>query len=142
MAEITTRTVRVFDVPRSLLNEFLAMNESSQVGVYYLMGIAGTGKSECYIGQTGNVGKRLKQHAASKEFWSRALVAVSLTNSWTSTHVGYMEWMSIKAAKEAGKYDLHNLDNASNPHTLAPLEAEAERVRGSDRGATSGSCPP
>lgn len=124
MAEITTRTVRVFDVPRSLLSEFLEMNESSQVGVYYLMGIDGTGKSECYIGQTGNVGKRLKQHAAAKEFWSRALVSVSLTNSWTSTHIGYMEWLSIKAAKEAGRYDLHNLDNASNPHTLAPLEAD------------------
>jgi len=123
MAEITTRTVRVFDVPRSLLSEFLEMNESGQVGVYYLMGVGG-GKSECYIGQTGNVGKRLTQHASSKEFWSRALVAVSLTNSWTSTHVGYMEWMSIKAAKEAGKYDLHNRDNASNPHTLAPLEAD------------------
>lgn len=125
MAEITTRTVRVFDVPRSMLNEFLEMHESSQVGVYYLMGIGG-GKAECYIGQTGNVGKRLKQHAASKEFWSRALVAVSLTNSWTSTHVSYMEHRSIAAATEAGKYDLHNLDTASNPHTLAPLQADCD----------------
>ena len=32
MAEITTRTVRVFDVPRSLLSGFLSMPEAAQVG--------------------------------------------------------------------------------------------------------------
>ena len=124
MAEITTRTVRVFEVPRPLLNEFLAMNESKQVGVYFLMGIPGSGRSECYIGQSGNVGERLKQHSGGKEFWSRALVAVSLTNSWTNTHIAYMEWQSIKIATDAGRYDLHNGNKASNPHTLAPLEAD------------------
>ena len=35
VAEITTRTVRVFDIPRKLLSEFLNMTESTQVGLYF-----------------------------------------------------------------------------------------------------------
>lgn len=31
MAEITTRTVRLFEVPRTLLSDFRAMQESKQV---------------------------------------------------------------------------------------------------------------
>lgn len=34
MAEITTRTVRVFEVPRTLLPDFRSMSESKQVSVY------------------------------------------------------------------------------------------------------------
>jgi len=35
---------------------------------------------QCYVGQSGNVGKRLKQHADGKDFWTKVMVAVSLTN--------------------------------------------------------------
>ena len=38
IAEITTRIVKVIEVPRSLLADFLAMEQSSQVGVYVLVG--------------------------------------------------------------------------------------------------------
>ena len=38
VANLTTRTVRVFEVPRSLLAEFLKRAEAGQVGVYYLFG--------------------------------------------------------------------------------------------------------
>ena len=37
IAEITTRTVQVFDVPRLLLDDFYAMPEARQVAVYYLV---------------------------------------------------------------------------------------------------------
>jgi Domain of unknown function (DUF4357) len=124
MAEITTRTVRVFDVPRTLLSDFLKMPESSQVGLYFLFGSSEEASDVCYIGQTGNVGVRLKQHTASKDYWERALVAVSLTNSWTDTHVGYMEWQAIDKAHRADRYRLMNGNGASNRHTPAPLEAD------------------
>ena len=42
IANLTTRTVRVFDVPRSLLSEFLREPESKQVGLYFLFGAAET----------------------------------------------------------------------------------------------------
>jgi len=124
MAEITTRTVRVFDVPRTLLTDFLKMPEAGQVGLYFLFGASEEASDVCYIGQTGNVGVRLKQHTASKDYWERALVAVSLTNSWTDTHVGYMEWQSIDKAIRSDRFKLMNGNGASNRHTPAPLEAD------------------
>lgn len=124
MAEITTRTVRVFEVPRPLLREFREMPESKQVGVYFLFGSSPSGRPSSYIGQSGNIGDRLKQHSDKKDFWDHALVAVSLTNTWTNTHTGYMEWQSIKKATESGRYELHNANDASNPHTPAPLESD------------------
>lgn len=124
MAEITTRTVRVFDVPRTLLTDFLSMPEGSQVGLYFLFGASEESSDVCYIGQTGNVGNRLKQHTANKDYWERALVAVSLTNTWTDTHVGYMEWKAIDQALRSERFRLMNGNGASNRHTPAPLEAD------------------
>lgn len=124
IANITTRTVRVFDVPRPLLSEFLQRAESGQVGVYYLFGSDAEESQQAYIGQSGNVGVRLKQHASSKEFWTRAMIAVSLTNEWTSTHVAFLEWLSIDKATKAGRYALGNGNQPSNPHTPEPLEAD------------------
>lgn len=124
VASLTTRTVRVFEIPRSLLSDFLKRPEAAQVGVYYLFGSDGGETSRCYVGQTGNVGTRLKQHTTSKDFWTKAMVAVSLTNEWTTTHVAYLEWLSIRQADAAGRYVLENRDAGSNPHTPEPLEAD------------------
>ncbi|MFC9788887.1 GIY-YIG nuclease family protein [Rhodococcus sp. NPDC127528] len=124
VASITTRTVRVFEVPRSLLSEFLQRRESGQVGVYFLFGAAGEESTRAYIGQSGNVGERLKQHTSGKDFWTTAMVAVSLTNEWTSTHVAFLEWLSIDRAIKAGRYALLNGNQASNPHTPEPMEAD------------------
>lgn len=126
IANLTTRTVRVFDVPRSLLAEFLKRGEAGQVGVYYLFGSNEDETPQCYIGQSGNVGPRLQQHAGSKDFWTRAMVAVSLTNEWTVTHAAFLEWLSIDRAKRAGRYSLINGNQASNPYTPEPLEADCQ----------------
>jgi len=126
IANITTRTVRVFEVPRSLLSDFLKRPEAGQVGVYYLFGSNEDETPKCYIGQSGNVGARLQQHTASKDFWTRAMIAVSLTNEWTSTHVAYLEWLSLSRAIAAGRYILLNGNQASNPFTPEPLEADCQ----------------
>lgn len=126
VANLTTRTVRVFDVPRSLLPEFLKRSEAGQVGVYYLFGSNDDETPQCYIGQSGNVGVRLKQHTGAKDFWTRAMVAVSLTNEWTATHAAYLEWLSVARAAAAGRYVLVNGNQASNPFTPEPLEADCQ----------------
>jgi hypothetical protein len=126
VANLTTRTVRVFEVPRSLLAEFLKRPEAGQVGVYYLFGSGDDETPRCYIGQSGNVGVRLQQHTGTKDFWTKAMVAVSLTNEWTSTHVAYLEWLSLDRAVAAGRYVVLNGNQASNPYTPEPLEADCQ----------------
>lgn len=134
VAEITTRIVRMIDVPRSLLSEFMRMPEAEQVGLYFLFGEdEESGVPKAYIGQTGELKARLSQHNQRKDFWNRALVAVSRTDSLTNTHANYMEWLSIAQAQKAGRYLLDNGNAGGRPHTPPPLEAECDELHATMR---------
>ncbi len=129
VAEITTRIVRVIEVPRSQLADFFKMPEAQQVGVYFLMGeLSEAGLQRAYIGQSGNVGTRLVQHNQGKDFWNRALVMISLTNSMTQTHALFLEWFAIAEATKAGRYSLENGNTGSQPYTPAPLQADCHEI--------------
>jgi len=71
---------------------------------------------------------RLSQHNAAKEFWNRALIAVSLTNSLTNTHASYLEWLSIQKALLAGRYVMDNGNAGAKPHTPAPMQADCTEI--------------
>ena len=123
VAEITTRIVQVIEIPRSLLGEFFTMPESEQVGIYFLIGSSEDAEPTVYIGQTGYLKKRLDQHNKDpkKEFWERALVLISRTNSLTQTHALFLEWYSLQVVKEAGRYTDENGNSGSQHHsTTAP----------------------
>jgi hypothetical protein len=133
VAEITTRIVRVIEIPRSQLQDFLKMPEAQQVGLYFLIGeLSEAGLPRTYIGQSGNVGKRLAQHNQEndrgKDFWNRALVVVSITNSLTQTHALFLERFAIGQAAKAGRYSLENGNTGARPHTPAPLEADCHEI--------------
>ena len=129
VAEITTRIVRVIEVPRSQLAEFVRTPEAQQVGVYFLMGeLSEAGLPRVYIGQSGSVGNRLVQHNQYKDFWNRAMVVISLTNSMTQTHALFLEWFAIQQAAQAGRYSLENGNTGARPHTPAPLEADCHEI--------------
>lgn len=129
IAEITTRIVQVIEVPRSLLSDFLLMPECSQVAVYMLFGESEEGGDQkVYIGQTGDLKARLTTHNKDKDFWERALVLISRTNSLTQTHTLFLEWFSIKAAGASGRYALENGNSGARPHTPAPLEADCHEI--------------
>ena len=129
IAEITTRIVQVIEVPRSLLPDFLKMPESDQVALYFLFSEEedGTGR-KVYIGQTGDLRARLAKHHKEKEFWEKALVLISRTNSLTQTHALFLEWYCIQEAKKAGRYAAENGNGGSKPHTPAPLEADCLEI--------------
>ena len=128
-AAITTRIVRVFDVPRSALADFLKMDEARQVGLYFLIGESeDSDLPQAYIGQTGSLADRLATHHRTKDFWNRVLVAVSVTNSLTNTHASFLEWLSIQQASRAERYVLENGNTGSRPHTPPPLEAECREI--------------
>ena len=129
VAEITTRIVRVIEVPRSQLADFLKLPEAQQVGVYFLIGeLSEAGLPRVYIGQSGNVGTRLVQHNQGKDFWNRAMVVTSLTNSMTQTHALFLEWFAIQQAAQAARYSLENGNTGARPHTPAPLEADCHEI--------------
>jgi predicted GIY-YIG superfamily endonuclease len=129
ISEITTRIVQVIEVPRSLLSEFFKMQESNQVAVYFLFGESDDGEvQKVYIGQTGDLRGRLSIHNREKDFWERALVLVSKTNSLTQTHALFLEWHCLQAARKAGRYADENGNNGSKPHTPTPLEADCLEI--------------
>jgi predicted GIY-YIG superfamily endonuclease len=130
IAEITTSVLRVIEIPRSLLSKSYEMPELNQVGVYFLLGEDDEGNSSLYIGQTSELKKRLVQHDKNKEFWSRAVVVVSLTNNITQTHAVYLEWLAISRANKAQRYKLENSTSGSKPHTPAPMEEDCKLYHG------------
>lgn len=128
VAELTTGIVQLIEVPRKLIHEFLDMVQSKQVGLYFLVGEnPETGEPAVYIGQSGNVGRRLEEHHQSEKFdWSRALVAVSLKHSFTTTHVLHLEWQCIQQANQAQRYQVLNGNAGSKPYAPLPLQADCE----------------
>ena len=129
IAEITTRIVQVIEVPRSLLSDFLAMEQSAQVGVYLLIGEdSEEGEQQVYVGQTGDLRSRLATHNQKKDFWERTLVLISKTNSLTQTHTLFLEWHSLQQIRKAGRFSDENGNSGSRPHTPAPLEAECREI--------------
>ena len=129
VAEITTRIIRVIEVPRSQLAEFIKTPEAQQVGVYFLVGeLSEAGLPRVYIGQSGSVGSRLVQHNQGKDVWNRARVVISLTNSMTQTHALFLEWFAIAEATKAGRYCLENGNTGSQPYTPAPLQADCHEI--------------
>lgn len=129
IAEITTRIVQVIEAPRSLLQDFLKMPESSQVALYFLVGQGEDGADpSVYIGQTGDLRARLAIHNREKEFWQRVLVLISRTNSLTQTHGLFLEWHSLQAVRKAGRYTELNGNSGCKPHTPAPLEADCIEI--------------
>lgn len=128
-AAITTRIVQVVEVPRLRLDAFLRMPESDFVGVYFLFGEnEESGVAKAYIGQTGNLAMRLRQHNEKKDFWNRAVVVLSRTQSLTVTHGHYLEWLAISRATEAQRFELENGTAGSKPHTPLAMEAECQEV--------------
>lgn len=129
IAEITTRIVQVLEVPRSLLGQFLAMEESRQVALYFLVGQAeDASEPRVYVGQTGDLRARLTTHNKDKDFWERVLVLISRTHSLTQTHALFLEWHCLQAIARAARYVEENGNGGSKPHTPAPLEADCIEI--------------
>ncbi|MDB5356405.1 MAG: hypothetical protein JWN24_2858 [Phycisphaerales bacterium] len=99
--------------------------ELDHIGVYFLFGDAGEGaKPIAYVGQTEDLRGRLKYHQNNKEFWTTAVMLVSKTDSFTLAHIRYLEWFSIRQAREAGRYRLDNGNAGGKPFINEPMEAD------------------
>ena len=129
IAELTTRIVQAISVPRTHLKQFFARPEALHVGTYFLFGgDDDSSKPLAYIGQTEDLKQRLRMHDAKKEFWTRAVILVSRTHSFTQAHIKWLEWHSIAKATEAKRFKLENGNLASEPHVTEAIQADLHEI--------------
>ena len=125
IADITTRIVQAVLVPRSKLAEAAKREEIKSVGVYFLFGEPEeAAKPVVYIGEAEDCYKRFMQHNANKDFWHTAVAIVSKTGSFTKAHAKYLEWHSIKQAKEVGRFQVANGNEGGEPFVTEPMLAD------------------
>ena len=129
IAELTTRIVQAISVPRTHLKAFFERSEVQHVGTYFLFGGEDdSSKPLAYIGQTEDLKQRLRMHDAKKEFWTRAVVLISRTHSFTQAHIKWLEWHAIAQSNEAKRYKLENGNLASEPHVTEAIQADLHEI--------------
>lgn len=125
LAEITSRTVQVIQVPRAHLEQASQRDELCSVGVYFLVGDLSDGlKPQVYVGEAEDCLVRLKQHHKQKEFWTNVLIAVSKTQYFTKSHVKFLEWYCHQAIGKAGRFALENSTAPTKPYISESMEAD------------------
>lgn len=127
-AEIVNWTGHIVSAPRSRLPDFLLREEASRTGVYFLVGIDSSQGllPKVYIGESDNIGQRLKQHNQSedkggKDFWDAFYSITSKDMNLTKAHVRYLESRLILISMQA---KLCVLQNATAPETCRLPEAD------------------
>lgn len=114
-AEIMNWTGHVLCAPRSRLPDLIKRDETKRTEICFLSGLdPETGsKTQVYIGESDNVGKRLAQHnkaesAGGRDFWDKVCLVSSKDQDLTKAHVRYLESRLISICSEAGRASLVN----------------------------------
>jgi hypothetical protein len=116
VGEVSNWTGKALAAPRTELDDLLGREELESAGVYFLLGTnPDTGNPQAYIGEAEVIRERLKQHKAKAlEFWNSIVVFVSKDENLTKAHVRFLENRLWQESKQAGRYELENV-NGSNP---------------------------
>ncbi len=114
-AEIMNWTGHVLTGPRSKLSELVKRPECGRTGVYFLVGPDPDNSLRplVYIGETDDVGVRLKQHnrpedQGGKDFWEKVCLITSKDQNLTKAHVKYLESLLIRNARDVARSTLVN----------------------------------
>ncbi len=125
IAEITSRTVRAVEVPRSKLSVAAARDEVKQVGLYFLFGEdEDAARPRVYVGETEDCITRLVQHHKSKDFWTRAVAVTSKTHHFDKAKVKWLEWHALSEAQSTGRFEIDNTTQPREPHISEPVRAD------------------
>ncbi|MBC8292918.1 MAG: GIY-YIG nuclease family protein [Proteobacteria bacterium] len=107
--EISNWSGKAVAAPRTDLDELLGREELKKPGVYILVGTdSDKGTSACYVGEAEILKERLRQHR-DKDFWVHAIVVVSKDENLTKSHIRYLEGRLISDARDAGRFEVVNL---------------------------------
>ncbi len=114
-AEIINWSGHALLAPRSDLSVVRLRPELQKTGVYFLMGEIATisERRRVYIGEGDDVGRRIEQHASSKDddFFERFCVFTSKDANLTKAHARFLESRLTKIARESGRADVLNGNN-------------------------------
>ena len=118
-AEVFNWTGHVLMVPRIQLADALKREEAERTGVYILIGERDDGPV-AYIGEAEEVGKRLKDHAKNKDWWTFAILVTTSADVLHKAHVKYLESRLVEIA-----FDIKaaSLDNGNTPPRPSLSEA-------------------
>jgi len=106
---------------RTQLRDALQRTEVGRPGVYLLIGENEEGEPLLYIGESDDIGQRIKNHDSNKQWWTTAVFITSNGDQLNKAHVKYLESRLIEKAKQVNKI---KLDNGTNP-PLNPLSEAA-----------------
>lgn len=113
--------------PRSGLKAaYKDREELESSGVYVLIGPPTDKLPRAYIGESDELGKRLLNHDAKKDFWNQVVAFTSKDQNLNKAHVRHVEARLVRLAVEAGRCDLENSANPSEPSLSDADKADAE----------------
>lgn len=125
IAEITSRTVRAVEVPRTKLDVAAGREEVRHVGVYFLFGEdEEAAKPRVYVGESEDCYNRLLQHHQGKDFWTRAVAVTSKTQRFDKAQARWLEWFAVREAARVGRFAVENHVNPSEPYITEPVKAD------------------
>lgn len=118
---------RILKSPRTKLNDVLQRKETTQPGVYILLGETDEGPS-AYIGESDEIKKRMSQHIRDDKWdWNDVIIITSSADNLNKAHIKYLE-ASLHELAIITKS--RHLINAQKP-THSPLsEAEKSNMDG------------
>lgn len=131
-AEVFNWTGHVLMTPRTRIKQALDRIEASYTGVYILLGM-NENTPLCYIGESEDVGARLRSHDVKKDWWTQAVIITSSANNLHKAHVKYLESRMVEQAKLAGRATLENGNtpprSSLSEAAIANMEAFFETVQ-------------
>ncbi|WP_341937986.1 GIY-YIG nuclease family protein [Marinimicrobium sp. C2-29] len=118
-AEVFGWTGHVLMTPRTQLSAALKRAEARYTGVYLLIGEDDKGPL-AYIGESEDIGGRIKNHDTMKDWWTTVILITSAANNLHKAHVKYLESRLVEEARRIGKIAL---DNGNTPPRSSLNEA-------------------
>ncbi|GHB33263.1 hypothetical protein GCM10007094_22870 [Pseudovibrio japonicus] len=125
VAELFNWTGHVLLVPRTQIKQALERTEASYTGIYILLGEK-DGEPLSYIGETEDIGKRIRNHDSQRDWWTKAVFVTTADNKLNKAHVRYLEAQSYARAVSVGRISLENAQVPQMPQVSEAIAANME----------------
>lgn len=127
-ARIFNWTGHVLMTPRTQLAKALKSRESGYTGVYILLDEdEKNGKIRAYIGESENIGDRIRNHDSKLDWWTKAILITSAANDLNKAHVKYLESRLVEEARRAKTLNLENGNTPPRPSLTDASTANMEQ---------------